>query len=68
MERENIYNDPGEKEEVNTKTGEEQQDEMEEGVYLYNDDGTPMDTSERTYVSVDLPEDEPSKEDEDEDE
>lgn len=32
-----------------------------EGVFLYNNDGTPMDTSERTYISVDLPEDEPSR-------
>ena len=28
----------------------------EDGVYLVNDDGTPFDDSERTYVSVDLPE------------
>jgi hypothetical protein len=28
----------------------------EEGVVLVNDDGTPFDDSERTYVSVDLPE------------
>jgi hypothetical protein len=30
----------------------------EEGVYLVNDDGTPFDDSERTYVSVDLPDEE----------
>ena len=28
----------------------------EEGVVLVNNDGTPFDDSERTYVSVDLPE------------
>ncbi len=28
----------------------------EEGVHLVNNDGTPFDNSERTYVSVDLPE------------
>jgi hypothetical protein len=28
----------------------------EEGVVLVNNDGTPFDNSERTYVSVDLPE------------
>ena len=35
----------------------------EEGVYLVNDDGTPFDDSERTYVSVDLPEEEEKKDD-----
>ena len=36
----------------------------EEGVYLLNDDGTPFDDSERTYVSVDLPEEQSSNNDE----
>lgn len=35
-----------------------QRQENEEGLFLVNDDGTEMDTSERTYVSVDLPEEE----------
>jgi hypothetical protein len=35
-----------------------QRQENEEGLILTNDDGTPFDTDERTYVSVDLPEEE----------
>ena len=35
----------------------------EEGVVLVNNDGTPFDDSERTYVSVDLPEEEEKKDD-----
>jgi hypothetical protein len=35
-----------------------QRQENEEGLFLVNDDGTEMDTSERTYISVDLPEEE----------
>ena len=32
--------------------------QSEEEVYLVNDDGTPFDDSERTYISVDMPEEE----------
>ena len=35
-----------------------QPEENEEVVYLVNDDGTVFDDSERTYISVDLPEEE----------
>ena len=35
-----------------------QPEENEEVVYLVNDDGTEFDDSERTYISVDLPEEE----------
>ena len=41
--------------------GESQTDQSQENddvVYLVNDDGTEFDDSERTYVSVDQPEDE----------
>ena len=34
---------------------------LDEGVYIYNADGTPMDTSDRTYISADLPEEEDDK-------
>ena len=54
MQRLNEDFDPKEK---GTAENSEEQN-MDEGVFLYNDDGTPMDTSERTYVSVELPEEE----------
>jgi hypothetical protein len=50
------YSDPKDK---NTEDNEPaQRQENEEGLYLVNDDGTDFDSSERTYVSVDLPENE----------
>lgn len=55
MQQFNEPTGPNKKGPANTESNEEQN--MEEGVYLYNEDGTPMDTSERTYVSVDLPND-----------
>lgn len=51
----NILFDPKDKNEEE-KSVEQQQNE--DGVFLVNDDGTDFDSSERTYVSVDLPEDE----------
>ena len=51
----NAY-DPKEKKDAPDETLKQQ--ENEEGVYLVNDDGTDFDSSERTYVSVDLPEEE----------
>ena len=45
--------DPKEKNEHDQTLRDKMNDE---GVYLVNDDGTPFDDSERTYVSVDLPE------------
>lgn len=53
MHSENVY-DPNKKNTSNSQN--EGQQDQEDGVYLYNDDGTPMDTSDRTYISVDLPE------------
>ena len=53
MQTNNHY-DPKEKNQEEDQTLREQMNE--EGVYLVNDDGTPFDNSERTYVSVDLPE------------
>jgi hypothetical protein len=47
--------DPKEKKEEEPALQEEQNDES---VFLVNDDGTDFDSSERTYVSVDLPEEE----------
>ena len=38
----------------------------EEGVVLVNNDGTPFDDSERTYVSVDLPEEKSDNNDQNE--
>lgn len=46
--------DPNKKEVARTENSEDQN--MEEGVYLYNEDGTPMDTGDRTYISVNMPE------------
>ena len=40
-------------------------EENEEVVYLVNDDGTEFDDSERTYISVDLPEEEQPEKKED---
>ena len=51
----NAY-DPKEKKDTPDETLKQQ--ENEEGVYLVNEDGSDFDSSERTYVSVDLPEDE----------
>lgn len=51
----NNFFDPKEKNEED-QTLREKMDE--DGVYLVNNDGTPFDNSERTYVSVDLPEEE----------
>ena len=50
-----VYNsfDPKEKNEDDETLREKMN---EEGVVLVNNDGTPFDDSERTYVSVDLPE------------
>jgi hypothetical protein len=50
------YYDPKDKNEDSDQPLQRQ--ENEEGLYLVNDDGTEFDSSERTYVSVDLPEDE----------
>ena len=52
--------DPKEKS-IDSNEGAEQNTDLNEGVFLYNNDDTPMHTSERTYISVDLPEDEPSR-------
>ena len=54
MQINNNY-DPKEK-----SNGEDEAKEIqsEEEVYLVNDDGTPFDDSERTYISVDMPEEE----------
>ena len=50
------YSDPKDK---NVESDQPlQRQENEEGLHLVNDDGTEFDSSERTYVSVDLPEDE----------
>ena len=50
------YNyDPKEKK---SEEDEAQELQSEEEVYLVNDDGTPFDDSERTYISVDMPEEE----------
>jgi hypothetical protein len=57
-----ILLDPKEKKEEEEKSVEQQQNE--DGVVLLNDDGTEFDSSERTYVSVDLPEDEEPSADE----
>ena len=51
------YFDPKDK---NSET-DDQREENEEAVYLVNNDGTPFDNSERTYVSVDLPEEKTDK-------
>jgi hypothetical protein len=53
--------DPKEKSQEEDQTLKEQMNE--EGVYIVNNDGTPFDNSERTYVSVDLPEEEEKKDD-----
>ena len=50
------YYDPKDKNEDSDQPLQRQ--ENEEGLHLVNDDGTEFDSSERTYVSVDLPEDE----------
>jgi hypothetical protein len=50
------YCDPKDKNEDSDQPLQRQ--ENEEGLHLVNDDGTEFDSSERTYVSVDLPEDE----------
>jgi hypothetical protein len=54
MQQLNEKADPNQKRNDNTENTENQN--LDEGVFVYNNDGTPMDTSERTYVSVDLPE------------
>ncbi len=52
----NIFFDPKDQ---NTEENQAIQPEQDEDVvYLVNDDGTEFDDSERTYVSVDLPEEE----------
>ena len=58
------YSDPKDK---NAEDNEQtvQRQENEEGLYLVNDDGTDFDSSERTYVSVDLPENEEKAESDD---
>ena len=48
--------DPKEKKELSDESV--QRPENEDGVFLVNEDGTEFDSSERTYVSVDLPEEE----------
>ena len=52
----NIFTDPKDKKTEENQTVQPQ--ESDDVVYLVNDDGTEFDDSERTYVSVDLPEDE----------
>jgi hypothetical protein len=54
MQINNNY-DPKEKK---SEEDEPQELQSEEEVYLVNDDGTPFDDSERTYISVDMPEEE----------
>lgn len=56
----NNYFDPKDK---NSETDDQpiQREENEEAVYIVNNDGTPFDNSERTYVSVDLPEEKTDK-------
>lgn len=56
----NNYFDPKDKNNEN-ENQPLQQPESEESVFLVNNDGTPFDNSERTYVSVDLPEEETDK-------
>ena len=52
----NTFIDPKDK---NTEEDQSiQPEENEDVVYLVNDDGTEFDDSERTYISVDLPEEE----------
>ena len=51
----NNSHDPKEK---NSEQDEKKELQSEEEVYLVNDDGTPFDDSERTYISVDMPEEE----------
>ncbi len=61
MEANNFF-DPKDK---NTEENQSvQPQETDDVVYLVNDDGTEFDDSERTYISVDLPEEEekPEKE------
>ena len=62
MQIQNAY-DPKERKDIPDESLQRQ--ENEEGVYLVNDDGTQFDSSERTYVSVDLPEEEERTEDAD---
>ena len=62
MQIHNAY-DPKERKDIPDESLQRQ--ENEEGVYLVNDDGTEFDSSERTYVSVDLPEEEERTEDAD---
>lgn len=52
--------DPKEKKELSDESV--QRPENEDGVFLVNEDGTEFDSSERTYVSVDLPEEEEKSE------
>jgi hypothetical protein len=54
MQINNSY-DPKEK---NSEQDEAKEIQSEDEVYLENDDGTPFDDSERTYISVDMPEEE----------
>lgn len=58
MENKNDY-DPKEKKELDDD--ETVQQDSEDSVFLVNDDGTDFDSSERTYVSVDLPEEDSGK-------
>ena len=51
------YPDPKDKSTENSDQPLQRQ-ENEEGLHLVNEDGTDFDTSERTYISVDLPEEE----------
>ena len=60
MQTNNPDRDPKEKLTDENENNEANVD-SNEGVFLFNNDGTPMDTSERTYISVDLPKDEPSR-------
>ena len=55
--------DPKEKNEDDQTLSEKMN---EEGVVLVNNDGTPFDNSERTYVSVDLPEEKSDNNDQNE--
>lgn len=52
--------DPNKKNEQQNESSENES--LNEGVYVYNADGTPMDTGDRTYISTDLPEEDSADE------
>lgn len=55
------YNDFDPKEKNQPEDQPVEQEDNDDSVVLVNDDGTEFDSSERTYVSVDLPEEEEEK-------